>query len=397
MIKTSPASTISLSLLILLALLTALDAMAIDMYLPAMPLLAEYFNVSAGRIQQTLAVFLVGLAIGQGIYGPLLDRFGRRLPLLIGTVIFIIGSLLAVYAPSVEFLLLARFIQALGAAAGLVTPRAIVTDLCNTTESAKIFSLLMQVMMIAPILAPLVGAYLLQLGDWHLIFWLLAALGAAGVLWGIKILPDSLAIDDRMPLNLRHILHAYTKQLRQPVFMAYTLAGGAILGSLFAYISTSSFIFTTFFTLTPAQFSYLFAANSIALVIGGQLSNTLLNRGKSARLIMLSGMACHAAAGLVLLLATQLNIATLSIYIVLLAFAVGSLGLVFGNVTALTMEQAGKQTGISSALMGMLHYLLSAIIGYIISLFPASLAILPATIFGCGLLALWLSRIASRR
>lgn len=393
--QTARTNTISISLLILLALLTALDAMAIDMYLPAMPLLADYFNVPAGRIQQTLAVFLAGLAIGQGIYGPLLDRFGRRLPLLIGTMIFVLGSLLAIYAPTVEFLLLARFIQALGAAAGLVTPRAIVTDLCNTTESAKIFSLLMQVMMIAPILAPLAGAYLLKLGDWHLIFWLLAVLGVAGVLWGSKILPDSLPAHERMPLNLRHIMQAYGLQLRQPIFMAYTLAGGAILGSLFAYISTSSFIFTEFFTLTPAQFSYLFAANSVALVIGGQLSNTLLTRGSSTQRVMYLGIATHASAGLLLFIAVYTGLASLTLYIALLALAVGSLGLVFGNITALTMAHAGKQTGIASALMGMLHYLLSAIIGYIISLFPAGLTVLPATIFGCGVLALWLSRLAA--
>ncbi|MEG2632888.1 MAG: MFS transporter, partial [Comamonas sp.] len=157
----TPPSRFGWPFLFLLAMITALDAMAIDMYLPAFPAVAQELGASAGKIQQTLSVFLVGLALGQGLYGPLLDRFGRRWPLLIGLGVFVLGSVLAALAPSVEWLLFARFLQALGAAAGLVAPRAIVSDVCSVQESARVFSVLMQVMMIAPILAPVVGSYLL--------------------------------------------------------------------------------------------------------------------------------------------------------------------------------------------------------------------------------------------
>ncbi|MCG2602492.1 MAG: multidrug effflux MFS transporter [Achromobacter sp.] len=391
---TQRGGLIGAGLILLLALLTALDAMAIDMYLPGMPAIAEDFGVSAGRIQQTLSVFLAGLAIGQALYGPLLDRYGRRLPLLAGVAIFVAGSVMVALAPTVEWLLAARFVQALGAAAGLVTPRAIVADLCGVAESARIFSLLMQVMMIAPIAAPILGGSLLAHGGWRGIFWVLAGLGAAGLAWGWRALPDSLPAERRAPLHAGAILRAYGRQLRHPAFMAYTLAGGFILGSLFNYISASAFVFTGHFGLSATQFSYLFAGNSVALVLGGMISNRLLDQRRSAAAILLAGIAAHALAGLVLFLLARAGQAPFAVYAGLLAVAVGALGLVFGNLTALTMSHAGKQAGVASALMGTLHYLMSAAIGYAVSLAPQGPALLPLAICACGALAAGLSLAA---
>lgn len=382
--------TISVGLILLLALLTALDAMSIDLYLPGMPSMADEFGVSSGRIQQTLSVFLVGLAVGQAVYGPLLDRYGRRWPLLAGVVIFVAGSVMAATASSVEWLLAARFLQAMGAAAGLVTPRAIVSDLCTVSESSHVFSLLMQVMMIAPIVAPVLGGYLLTHGGWRLMFWVLAGVGVLTLVWGLRAIPDSLPSAHRVPLSARSILAGYGRQLASPVFMAYTVAGGAILGSLFAYISGSAFVFTQHFGLTPTQFSYLFAANSVALVIGGQISNLWLKRGRSESFVMYWGIGVHGAAGLALFLLVNAMMPSLWAYACLLALAIGALGLVFGNLTALTMSHAGRQVGVASALMGTAHYLLSAIIGYLASLAAQGPGALPAVIALCGLTA-WLA------
>ncbi|MBR8654070.1 multidrug effflux MFS transporter [Achromobacter sp. Marseille-Q0513] len=396
-ITTRHGDLIGAGLILLLALLTALDAMAIDMYLPGMPAIADDFGVSAGRIQQTLSVFLAGLAIGQALYGPLLDRYGRRLPLLAGVAVFVVGSVMAALAPTGEWLLAARFVPALGAAAGLVTPRAIVADLCGVAESARIFSLLMQVMMIAPIAAPILGGYLLGHGGWRIVFWVLAGLGAAGLLWGWRALPDSLPPERRAPLKAGAILRAYGRQLRHPAFMAYTLAGGFVLGSLFNYISASAFVFTGHFGLSASQFSYLFAGNSVALVLGGAISNRLLGQGRTAGGIMLAGIGAHALAGLALFGALRAGLAPFTVYAGLLAVAVGALGMIFGNLTALTMSHAGKQAGVASALMGTLHYLMSAAIGYAVSLAPQGPAALPLAIFACGALAAGLSVAAGRK
>lgn len=387
-------SHIGLALLILLALVTALDAMAIDMYLPGMPAMAEAFDVPPGRIQQTLSVFLAGLAIGQGLYGPLLDRFGRRLPLLVGVGIFVLGSIWAALAQSVEALMVARFVQALGAAAGLVAPRAIVADLCDMKESARIFSLLMQVMMIAPVVAPLLGGFLLGHGGWRFIFWALASLGAIGLVWGLRAVPDSLAPDARTALSVGGVLRAYGRQLRHGVFMCYALAGGMIMGSLFTYISASAFVFTDHYALTPTQFSYVFAANSIALVIGGGISNALLKRGVATQNAMLMGMALHAVAGGLLFALTLWAAPGLVLYASVLAVAVGAMGLIFGNVTALTMACAGRQAGVASALMGVIHYLVAALIGYGVSLLPQGPATLPMALAFCGVASLVFSVIA---
>jgi DHA1 family bicyclomycin/chloramphenicol resistance-like MFS transporter len=282
----------------------------------------------------------------------------------------------------VEWLMAARFLQALGAAAGLVAPRAIVADLCDTQEAARIFSLLMQVMMIAPILAPLIGGYLLSHGNWRFIFWVLTLLGIIGLFWSLRTIHDSLPKHQRAPLHLGSILRAYYTQLKAPVFMAYTIAGGLALGSLFTYISTAAFIFTSHYQLNPTQFSYLFAGNSIALVTGGQISNMLLKR-LPMHTILYIGLILHSVAAALLFFIA--DTATLPVYIACLALSIGALGLVFGNITALTMEKAGPQAGVASALMGTLHYLVAAVIGYAVSLAAQEPATLPLAITCCGI------------
>ncbi|MDR2128926.1 MAG: multidrug effflux MFS transporter [Burkholderiaceae bacterium] len=370
----------------LLAMITALDAMAIDMYLPAFPSVAQEFAGSAGKVQQTLSVFLIGLALGQGIYGPLLDRFGRRRPLLVGLLLFVAGSVLAATAASLEWLMVARLLQALGAAAGLVAPRAIVADVYSVSESSRVFSVLMQVMMIAPILAPVIGSFLLGHGGWRMIFWTLAAIGALGALWSWRTIAETQTTETRTPLSVSTVARAYWRQCLNRPFFAYTLAGGFILGSLFTYINASPFVLIQHFGLTPVQFSYFFASNAVGLVLGGQLSIWLLKR-LSERRILLLGIAVHILVSAVLVLVISVGTADLWLYAALLAASIWSLGLTFGNLTALTMAQAGDQAGVASALMGMTQYLVSACVGLLLSLFAPGLLPLPMTLVVCGALA----------
>lgn len=386
--------TFSTQLVILLALITALDAMAIDLYLPAMPSIAIDINVTSSNIQLTLAVFLVGLAIGQGIYGPLLDRYGRRTPLLVGIAIFILGSFIATIAQSIEWLLIARLIQAIGAAAGLVTPRAIVDDACSLKESSKIFSLLMQIMMIAPILAPIIGGFLLIHSGWRSIFGLMTILGGILFIWSYRSIPDTLPTNQRSILSIKNSISAYINQLRNTVFICYTFAGAFVLASLFVYISGSSFIFTTHYGLTPTEFSYIFATNAIALIIGGQLDILLQKKSMSTKLVIILGIIVHTTIGITLLIATNIGNISLITFGTLLAIGVGALGLIFGNLTALTMASVKSQSGVASSLMGMLQYLISAILGYFISLIPSITYQLPFAFFLCGLLSMLFLGIA---
>ncbi|TVT85437.1 multidrug effflux MFS transporter [Acinetobacter colistiniresistens] len=394
---TPPISKISWSLLLLLSLFTALDALAIDIYLPAFPALAESFATTPGHVQLTLSVFLVGLAIGQGIYGPLLDRFGRRNPLLIGISIFILGSLLAAIAPSIEWLLAARFLQAIGASAGLVVPRAIISDVCDAKTSAKNFSILMQVMMIVPIIAPLFGSLILRIGSWHLIFYTLAALGALLWLWGTQAIPETLKPQYRQSLQFAAIRTSYQTLALNQRFMAYTLAGGSILGGFFVYLSQSPFIFIQHYHIHNEGFSTLFAANAIGLIILGQVSIMLLKRWSAQQLLIL-GMCIFSGASLILLLSVSLSTLSLWQYVALLGLSIWSTGFIFGNVTALTMQQSPQHlTGAASSLMGLLQYAFASLIGFIVSLFEINISLLPTSLFICGAIALGLCVYAALR
>jgi len=365
------------------------------MYLPAFPTVASSLGITAGQVQQTLTVFLIGLGVGQGLYGPLLDRFGRRIPLLIGLSLFVLGSLAAALTTSFEGLLVARFLQAIGAAAGAVASRAVVTDTCDTHSSARIYSMLMQMMMIAPITAPMLGGLILLYGEWHLIFWVLAFFGSACWLFTARLLPETLSVERRIPLSTHSIVRNYALQLRNPSFFFYTLASGCIFGSLFLYVTTSPFVFISMFGLTPTQFSYIFASNAIGMIVIGQINLRLLKYYGAARVLFI-GISCFIGIGVVLLSLVQLERIALWSYSLLLGLSVAMLGMILGNLTALTMAHTQQHAGIASALMGLMQFLLAAMIGFLVSLTAPTLSTVPLALIVFGVLSLSLCGVARR-
>ena len=379
-----------MQLIILLASLSALVAAAIDMYLPAFPTVATSLDITAGQVQQTLTIFLIGLGIGQGLYGPLLDRFGRKPPLLIGIGLFILGSLFAALTTSFEGLLVARFLQAIGAAAGSVASRAVVTDTCDPQSSARIYSMLMQVMMIAPITAPMLGGLILLYGEWHFIFWLLAFFGIICAAFTVRLLPETLAVERRVPLSMRSIVRNYAIQLSNPSFFFYTLATSCTLGCLFIYINNSPFVFIEMFGLSPTQFSYIFAANAMVMIAISQINLRLL-KFYSVKRVLFIGLGGFIVIGVLLLSIVQLGWAALWNYSILLGLGMAMLGLITGNLTALTMAHTQQHAGIASALMGLIQFLLAATIGFIASISAApTLYTLPLALLVLGLIALGL-------
>ena len=382
-----------MQLIILLASLSALVAAAIDMYLPAFPTVATSLDITAGQVQQTLTIFLIGLGIGQGLYGPLLDRFGRKPPLLIGIGLFILGSLFAALTTSFEGLLVARFLQAIGAAAGSVASRAVVTDTCDPQSSARIYSMLMQVMMIAPITAPMLGGLILLYGEWHLIFWVLALLGIICGAFTVRLLPETLAVERRVPLSVRSIVRNYAIQLSNPSFFFYTLAASCTLGCLFIYINNSPFVFIEMFGLSPTQFSSIFAANAMVMIAISQINLRLL-KFYSVKRVLFIGLGGFIVIGVLLLSIVQFGWAALWNYSILLGLGMAMLGLITGNLTALTMAHTQQHAGIASALMGLIQFLLAATIGFIASIIAApTLYTLPLALLALGLVAMGLCLI----
>lgn len=387
-------TTISLKLIVLLASLNALVAAAIDMYLPAFPVIGIDLNISAGQVQQTITIFLLGLAVGQGLYGPLLDRYGRRTPMLVGISLFTLGSLLAALAHSFEMLLVARFIQALGAAAGSVTPRAIIADTCDVPDAARAFSMLMQVMMIAPITAPIIGSAVLFLGPWQLIFWVLVAAGVLAGLFSLKLLPETLAPEKRIPISARNISSNYFKLLSHPRYLLYTLASGFLVGGLFTYISNSPFVFIEHFGLSPAHYSLIFGASACGMIISSQINLRLLRRRKPLYVLFLGLIGFISLASLLTVL-VLFNAAQAWSYAVLLGLCLSMLGMITGNLTAVTMGYARDFAGIASSLMGVMQFLLAGVLGSIINLAPTTLYTLPLSLLGFSSTALVLCYVAT--
>lgn len=396
MTTSTPSRTagISLGLIILLAALNALVAAAIDMYLPAFPAVAEALRIDANQVQQTLTVFLLGMALGQGFYGPLLDRFGRRKPLLIGIGLFCLGSLLAALTTSYELLLFGRFIQALGAAAGSVTPRAIIADTCDVTSAARAFSMLMQVMMLAPISAPIIGSAVLLFGSWQLIFWVLLFAGASAFVFSYRWLPETLPPQQRKTLSAPVLLKNYWQLLSHPRFLIYTLASGFTVGGLFTYISNSPFVFIEHFGITPTQYSFIFGASAAGMIVTGQINLRLL-RKKRPLFVLFVGLFTLLACTAILTVLSLSGMASLWSYAVLLGLSMSTLGMISGNLTAITMGYVRELAGTASSVMGMLQFLMAGVLGFLVNLTPISISRLPLALLGFACMATCLCYIAT--
>ena len=243
--------------ILILGALSAFGPLAIDFYLPAFPAMAAAFGTDEKHVQMTLASYFLGLSLGQLAYGPVADRFGRRIPLLVGVTLFTLASLACAFAPSLDGLIAARFVQALGGCAGMVISRAVVSDKCDAVGSAKVFSQLMLVMGLAPILAPMLGGLLVNLHGWQSIFIALTAFSALSALAVALGLPESLpANQPRQPLS--GALRQYGRLLADKVFLGHALTGGIAIAGMFAYIAGSPFVFIKLYGVPPEHFGWLF-------------------------------------------------------------------------------------------------------------------------------------------
>lgn len=361
------SSSQRLGLVGLLGILTALDAIAIDMYLPAMPQMQEHFATSSSWIQGTLAIFLIGLSVGQLVYGPITDRFGRRWPLLIGMACFLAGSLLIVLAPNIHTLLAGRLLQAVGAAAALVIPRAIIADLFDEASAAKMYAMLMVIMSLGPVLAPLAGEMLAEHAGWQSIFLVLSAFGALCLIAIYCQIEESLPPARRQHIPVQAFLGGYMALLKDGQYRRHAFALGLFTASLFTYISGVPFIFIEQHGVSPQHFSLVFAANGIGMAVLS-LASMWLSKWLAPKPMVVSGACIHFALLAALLLVQLSGLQTLTTFTLLLGAGVCSLGLIWGNMMALVMAGQAKQAGQASALAGVLQYLFGSLAGVILGL-----------------------------
>jgi DHA1 family bicyclomycin/chloramphenicol resistance-like MFS transporter len=378
-------AAVSRTLVLLLGALTAFGPLTIDMYLPSLPALSDAFDAPASRVQYTLASFFIGLAVGQAFYGPLSDAFGRKPPLYVGLVMYLLATLGCVFAPNVDTMIVLRFFQAIGGCAGMVIARAVVRDFVVGQEAARIFSTLMLVMGVAPILAPVAGGYLLDWFGWQSIFLALAAFGLVCLLTAAVRLPETLPPAKRRRADIGTALRAYGTLLRDRHFMGFSLSGGLAMAGMFTYITASPHLFIEVYGLSPQAYSWLFGVNAAGLIGASQVNRYLLRTWSLYQVLRL-GLAIYLAATLAFLGAGLTGNAPLWILLIPLFIALAALGLVAPNASAAALSGDPRTAGSASSLTGTVPFLTGAAAGALVGVLPdTSAASLAAVMTLCAL------------
>ena len=378
--------------ILLLGAIIALAPMSIDLYLPALPTLQQALGGTAAQGQLTLSVYFLGLAMGQLIYGPVSDRIGRRKPLYFGLALYSLAALGCALATDINSLIALRFLQALGGCAGMVIVRAVVRDLYTPQEMARVLSMLLLVMGVAPILAPLIGSWVFVAFGWQAVFGVLVAYGLGCLIMAAKYLPETLARPGEA-LEFMRVLKGYGRLLRHRRFMGYALSGGIAQASLFAYIAVSSFVFIDFYALSPTQYGLLFGVNAFGLILGSQINNWMLTRYRAER-VLRGALIAYSGFGVVLAMVVIADLGGLPGVLIPLWCCIASLGFTFPNSTAAAMAPFGDRAGMAAALLGTLQYGLAAIAsGVVASLHDGTALAMALAIAACGLISVIVLRV----
>jgi len=355
-----------LTLILILGSLAALGPLSIDMYLPAFPDMSRSFDASASLIQLSLTACMLGMALGQLIVGPLSDVRGRKRPLMIALLAYLLASLACAMAPTIEVLIALRFVQGAAGASGIVISRAIVRDLFEGPELTRFFAALSLVNGTAPILAPVIGGQILRFGDWHFVFYLLAILSTLMLLAVALRLPETLPLERRVEGNLTTTLKTFGRLLTDRVFIGYAFAQAFVMGAMFAYISGSPFVLQNIYGASPQQFSFLFGLNGIGIILAAQIAGRLAGRVDSERLMRIS-LTIVASASILLFLALTLTDQLIFVMIPLF-FVVSSVGLISTLGFTLAMQNYGSTAGSASALLGLLPMLVGSLVSPLVGI-----------------------------
>jgi DHA1 family bicyclomycin/chloramphenicol resistance-like MFS transporter len=355
-------------LALVLGLISAVGPFAIDMYLPALPTIGHALNASPGAVQASLIVFFVSLGVGQVIYGPVSDMVGRKPPLYFGLLLFAVGSVGCALAPNIEALIALRFVQGLGACAGMVVPRAVVRDLHTGNDAARLMSLLMLVFSVSPILAPLAGSVLIEVSGWRAVFWAVALTSVLSLVLLFTSLPETRSPEERANSSVRSALDAYGALLKDGHFLGLSLIGGFGISSFFAYLANSSFVLINHYGLTPREYSFAFAANAASFIGVSQLTSRLGARMGLARMVKMA-VSVYAAVMALLLVVTLAGVDSLPVLLVMLFVGYGFLGLVIPATMVLSMEAHGTIAGTAAALGGTLHFVAGIVVMGLLSPF----------------------------
>lgn len=382
---------------LVLGLLSCIGPFAIDMYLPAMPAIGADLGTSIQAMQGTIIAYFIAFGLAQLVYGPWADRSGRKPPLYGGIAIFMLGSVLCTFAPSVEWLIAGRAIQGLGGAALMVVPRAIIRDLYTGPQATRLMAAVMMVISVSPMLAPLVGSGLMAFTGWRAIFGALLVASVASLVILALFQPETLRREDRQPLNLAAMRRGAGVLMTDPLFMGLTFLGGFGMASFFVFIASASFVYTGAFGLSPTGFSIAFAVNAIGFFAASQMAGPLGLRHGAARVMAWAslGFALFTVALFALALAGMM---TLWLCVVGLFLANACLGLIIPTAMVMALDEHGDIAGLASSLGGTLQMLAGgAMIAAAGPFFDGTATPMLGAIALCGVLALGLCRVVVAR
>jgi DHA1 family bicyclomycin/chloramphenicol resistance-like MFS transporter len=384
-------------LILLLGSLTALGPFSIDMYLPGFPAIAQNLHTTVPQVALSLSSFFIGISAGQLLYGPLLDRFGRKKPLYFGLVLYVVASLGCLAVHRIETLIALRFVQAIGSCAAAVASVALVRDLFPVKENAKVFSLLMLVLSVSPLLAPTIGGYITAAYGWQAVFVALGSLGGLLLLATALWLPDGYTPDTTLSLRPRPILTNFWAVLREPQFTTYALTGAVSFSGLFAYVAGSPLVFMDLYHVEGKVYGWIFAFLSVGLIGASQLNSLLLRRYQSEQIVLVA-LGCQLLITGVLLGLTSAGMLGLGGTVALLFLFLSCLGFTSPNTSALSLAPFTRHAGSAAALMGAIQMGAGALASVGVSLFNAHSALpMVGIMAGTSLLALGLLLVGRQR
>jgi len=367
------------------------------MYLPAFPQIAQRFGVEVTQVSLTIASYFVGLAAGQLLYGPFLDRYGRKPPLLVGLALYLGGSILCIFSPSFDFLVGMRVIQALGACGASVACMAMVRDFFPPVEGAKVFSRLMLILSVSPMFAPTIGSFLIVQWGWQSVFVALSAIVVLIALLIVFVLPEGHGGDAEHSLRLPAIAKTYWNITRHRQFLAYALAGGFSFSGLFAYVAGSPAIFLSQFHLSERMFGLIFAFLSVGVIGGGQINIHLIRKFDGEKIFKLALFSQLVVAAVFLALVKFTDCGLIA-HIALLFAYLSCVGLTYPNAAGIALTPFDKHAGSASAMLGMLQMTVGALVSAIFGILPWPVSVSVSALFFAtsivgALILLWGTRV----
>ncbi len=374
-------------IILILGSLSAIGPFSIDMYLPGFTAIAADLHTTTAYISLSLSSFFIGISLGQLLYGPLLDRYGRKKPLYFGLSVYIAASIGCALCKSADALIAIRLLQALGGCAGMVAARAMVRDIFPVEENAKIFSLLMLVIAVSPIVAPTTGGYVTALFGWQSIFIILASIGAVTLAAVYFTLPESRKADPTVSLLPAPIVKSFLEIVKVPQFYTYALTGSIAAAGLYAYIAGSPHVFMELYHVTGQQFGWIFAIIAGGLILSSQVNTFVLRKYSSEQIIWVA-LICQGVAGCLLFIGHAFHFLGLFSTIFLIFIFLSCQGFTFPNSSALSMAPFTKNAGRASALMGAIQLGVGAFTSALVSFLHNETALpMSGVMAACALLS----------